>query len=84
MINNVVVKSVTITDGPKIIQYFENLGVDTQGINGSFFELDGDFKIYYGVINNEFSYYKYSELNGEVKILSVSDILNQTKTYELW
>lgn len=55
--NNVVIKAVKKEDGPKIIKYFQSLGVDTQDFLGCCYEEDEDVYIYYGVINGKFNNY---------------------------
>ncbi len=55
--NNVVIKAVKKEDGPKIIKYFQSLGVDTKDYRGVCYEEDGDIHIYYGVVNGRFNNY---------------------------
>lgn len=51
---NVVIKAVTKEDGPRIIEYFKSIGVNTIGYEGSCCEVLGSTSIYYGVINGVF------------------------------
>jgi len=60
--DNVVIKSVTAEDGPKILKYFQSLGVDTGDYSGSCYEEDGSEFIYYGVINGRFSNFEYEDV----------------------
>ena len=56
-VNNVVIKAVKKGDGKRIIEHFKNLGVDTYGFYGRCCEESEHSRVYYGVINGEFSNY---------------------------
>ena len=69
-VNNVVIKAVKKEDGPKIIKYFQNLGVNTQDFSGCCYEEDEDVYIYYGVINGKFNNYALCDLvNAKIETL---------------
>jgi hypothetical protein len=66
---NQVIKSLTSEHGEEIIKYWESKGVDIGGFSGCMCEEDGDSHIYYGFINDIFSYYSLSnveEYNAEI------------------
>lgn len=80
--DNVVIKSVTEEDGPRIIEYFKSIGVDTEDYAGSQFEEDDDVYIYYGVIDGKFNNYRYEDVvnNGATIIgLPTSDKVTWTR-----
>jgi len=64
---NTVIKCKSEKHGRKIIKYFENLGFDTLGYDGS------NMSWYYGVINNKFEAWNRIELNEypDIKIIKL-------------
>lgn len=59
---NQVIKCLTLEHGKKIIEYWKSKGVDTKGLEGNNNESDGNYYIYYGVINRRFANYSLSHI----------------------
>lgn len=74
---NQVIKAVKKEDGPKIINYFKSLGIDTKSYIGNNYEEDGDKRIYYGVINGSFDNYGLGDVRQ-----NNAEIIKLPETYE--
>jgi hypothetical protein len=80
--DNVVIKSVKEEDGPEIIKYFKSLGIDTRTHAGLHYEEDGNFLIYYGVIDGRFDNYSLENVkkfNAEIITLPMGNKVTWTR-----
>lgn len=69
---NQVIKNLTPEMGKEIIEYWESLGVDTRGREGTFYENNDDKCIYYGVINGVFdNYYLIDVTDANAEIIEL-------------
>ena len=59
---NKVIKALTIAHGKIVVAYWKSVGIDVLGYPGRFNEKDGDISIYYGVINEHFRNYTFSQV----------------------
>ena len=72
-INNTVIKCLTPEHGKEIIQWFKSQGVDTREYTGKYYENNGYYFIYYGVINNHFDNYSIDQVKADnAKIIELS------------
>ena len=57
-----VIKVLTAAHGKIVVAYWKSVGIDVWGYPGGVNEKDGDFCIYYGVINGHFRNYTFKEV----------------------
>ena len=67
-INNTVIKVLNVEHGREIIQYFKSLGIDTSTYSGN------SVGEYYGIINNYFGIFTFTEIRTTTKIITLPEI----------
>lgn len=70
-----VIKCVKREDGPKIIEYFKSIGVDTIDLTGSCSQERGDHYIYYGVHRGKFNNWHLNVIKSTHKIYTIDEVL---------
>lgn len=73
--DNVVIKAVTKEDGPRIMEYFKSIGVDTGSYEGTCYEQGGSNCIYYGIIQGGFQNWSLKQVE-----LYSAEIVNLPKS----
>jgi len=72
---NQVIKVLNKKHGEEVIQYWKGLGFDTRSLTGQCTEEDGNYSIYYGIINGDFNNYNLNEVkNANAEIITTNTI----------
>lgn len=61
-LNNIVIEVLNEEHGKNVINYWKSLGIDTDDYVGENTKEEGDELNFYGIINNVFSCYSYTEV----------------------
>ncbi len=83
---NVVIKSIKKGDGPKIVELFDSLGVDTDEYGGFYYKEKGDWEYFYGVLNGRFQVVSvntlFKEFFDDVEILELPELPSYVPYHE--